>query len=350
MLFDDNTFFDIKFPRPQYLGAKLDLLPWIDKFIPTDTKTVLDAFAGSQSVAFYFKQRGFKVITNDFLNTNNQIGKSLIENSDQIITAKDIDILFGDNQQKDNLVEMIFTGNFFELKESQFLDNFRSNINLLDNHSKKSLALTIMNRAMQRKIIMGHFAHTSAIKYANNKDRVKRNTSIARPIKDLFLELLPSYNSAVFDNGQENISYNQNILELLPNLKNIDLVYFDPPYTNSHSDYQSFYHLLETYTEYWKDKEFINGTNRYYPLRYSGFDKKTDILDSLNKLFELSEKIPNWLISWNDKSYPSVEDFGKIIKKYKNVRVETKTYQKAKGGRGSTEGSSEILFICTPKN
>jgi len=70
------------------------------------------------------------------------------------------------------------------------------------------------------------------------------------------MELLPQYNAAVFDNGKENYSYNQNTLDLLPNLSGIDLVYFDPPYCNSHADYQSFYHLLETFVMYWKDKKF----------------------------------------------------------------------------------------------
>ncbi len=96
---------------------------------------------------------------------------------------------------------------------------------------------------------------------------------MVRPIKDIFCELLPLYNSAVFDNLQHNVSHQKNILELLPHVQNVDLVYFDPPYCNSHANYQSFYHLLETYVEYWKEKEFINGTRRYEPQRFSGFEK-----------------------------------------------------------------------------
>ena len=79
-LFDEYTFFDYKFPEPQYLGAKYNLLPWINKFVPSGISTALDAFSGSQSVGFLFKQLGFKVISNDFLSFNNQIGKALIEN------------------------------------------------------------------------------------------------------------------------------------------------------------------------------------------------------------------------------------------------------------------------------
>ncbi len=51
-------------------------------------------------------------------------------------------------------------------------------------------------------------------------------------------------------------------------------MYFDPPYCGSHADYQSFYHVLETFTQYWKDKQFVNGVKRYEPKIWSGFDKK----------------------------------------------------------------------------
>ena len=130
MLFDEYTYFDYKFPEPQYLGAKHTHLAWIKGNIPKDVKTVLDAFAGSQSVSFLFKQMGFKTITNDFLNFNNQIGLALIENSSETLDKNDIEILFQPNKLNldFNLMENTFTDIFFEKQESRFLDNFRANI------------------------------------------------------------------------------------------------------------------------------------------------------------------------------------------------------------------------------
>jgi adenine-specific DNA methylase len=246
-------------------------------------------------------------------------------------------------------MEHVFTNVFFEQKEAEFLDNFRANISLLDSQYKQSLAFTVMNRSLTRKITMGHFGHTQALVYAADPERVKRNRSLIRPIKDLFLELLPFYNNAVFDNGQENQSFNKNTLDLLPKLQNIDLVYFDPPYCDSHADYQGFYHLLETYTEYWKDKEFVNGIKRYEPKRYSGFDTKSEIIASFEKLFESATDIPHWLISYNNRSYPDIKTFEKLILKYRDVKTEHKTYQNGRGGKGSVAGSKEILFVCHPK-
>jgi adenine-specific DNA-methyltransferase len=350
-LFEEYKYFDYIFPEPQYLGAKYKLLGWIKQFIPDDIKTAFDAFGGSQSVAFLFKQMGFTTITNDFLNCNNQIGKSLIENSKEKLSSEDINILFGGNSnpQKFNLMRELYTGLFFVEEDAEFIDSFRSNIDKLDNIYKQALALTVMNRSMTRKVTMGHFAHTQALVYANNPDRIKRNRSLIRPIKDLFLELLPQYNQAVFDNGCSNLSYNEDTINLLPKLKNVDLIYFDPPYCGSHPDYQSFYHLLETYTEYWKDKSFVNGTKRYEPQRHSGFDKKCEVIKSFEQLFEAAKDIPYWIISYNDRSYPTMNDFIKLISCYRDVEVVEHTYDNNYGGKGSVKGSKELLFICKSK-
>ena len=267
MLFDNTKYLGYKFPEPQYLGAKYIHRGWIAQFIPDDTNTVLNAFSGSQSIAYMLKQLGKKVVTNDFLNFNNLIGKALIENPGYILEKHDIDILFSDNSnpKEFNLMEKLYTDLFFLPKEAAFADSFRSNVRFLNNPYKEALALAVMCRSMTRKVTMGHFAHTQALVYAADPTRIKRNRSLIRPLKDLFMDLLPEYNAAVFDNQKENESYNKNILDLLVQLNNIDLVYFDPPYCNSHADYQSFYHLLETYVEYWKDKQFVNGTKRYEP-------------------------------------------------------------------------------------
>ena len=80
MLFDETKYLDYKFPEPQYLGAKYIHRGWIAQFVPDKVRNVLDAFSGSQSIAYMFKQLGKRVITNDFLNFNNLIGRALIEN------------------------------------------------------------------------------------------------------------------------------------------------------------------------------------------------------------------------------------------------------------------------------
>ena len=339
------------FPQPQYLGSKYRHLHFIEAFLPANTKKVADAFAGSQSVAYFLKQKGYEVHTNDFLSFNHKIGESLVENKCFKLNAKDIEVLLNKNKNPKhfNLMRILFTDIFFKEEETEFLDSFRSNIELLEKE-KQSLAFSIINRSITRKITMGHFAHTSALSYANNKDRIKRNPNLIRPIKDIFLDLVRPYNSSIFDNLRENKSYNLDAIEFVDLIKDkVDLVYFDPPYCGSHADYQAFYHLLETYTQYWKDKEFINGTRRYSPKKYSGFDTKADILPSFEKLFCIASNIPYWIISYNDRSFPDIDTMKKLAQQYKSIEVKEKSYQNSVGGKGSVKGSKEILLVCSPR-
>lgn len=342
-----EDFFSYVFPPPQYLGAKYRQLPWISKHLPSDVRVAMDVFAGSHSVSFFFKQMGFKVIANDFMNYSNQIGKALIENKHETLTEEDLEILFSDaGGHSFTLFQSLYRNIFFNTEDCRFLDNFRFNINKLQKE-KKNLAFAIINRAMTRKVTMGHFAHLKAIEYANNPDRVKRNRSLVVPVKELFLELLPTYNAAVFDNGQDNVSLNLDAREAIRHYgQGADLIYFDPPYCDSHADYQSFYHLLETYTEYWTDKQFVNKTKSYYPRRYSGYVKKKDFMNSLERLFDEARHIRYWIISYNDRSFPSQRDMVNLLKNYKSVDIVKKEYTNSVGGKGSVKGSSELLFLC----
>ncbi len=335
-----------KLPKTQYLGSKERLVKWIFDNSPREIETFLDAFSGTSVVGYYFKTKGKKIIINDFLKFNFHIGKALIENKNVTLDDDDVALLLSQNKKTGSLIEDVFTNVFFERDQAQFLDNFRANINLLYDEYKKSLALVAMNRALTRKVLLGHFAHLSALRYSKDPQRVKRNPTIARPLKDLFLELVPEYNNAVFDNEKDNEVYCEDTIKLIPKLGNIDLVYFDPPYCGCHPDYQAFYHFLETFAEYWKDKEFTSGTKQYFPKKESGFVRKEEIIHSFSKLFAASAHIPYWSISYNSESYPEKETMIDLIGQYKKVKVFEHEYQNHYGGKGSKKGTKEYLFYC----
>lgn len=336
----------IKMPRPQYLGAKYALLPWIIPLAEFDGGVALDGFGGSQSVAFEMKKAGCTVYTCDFLSFCHQAGLALVENSGETLSSDDSYVLFDDNPGRGDVM-LKFKDVFFSEEECIVLDNFRANVDKIAQPNKRALALAVMCRALTRKTIMGHFAHMQAMAYANNPARVRRNPSIARPVRDLFFQIAPEYNAAVFDNGRDNKSYRANILDVLPQLAGeVDMTYYDPPYCNSHADYQAFYHLLETFVENWRDKTFINGNFRYHPPRPSGFDKTGEVERSFRELFALSDEIPRWLVSYNDRSVPSIGTLVKMASRHKKVRVKEKPYHTSRGGKGSVAGSREYLLIC----
>ena len=350
-LFPELQFMEYKFPLPQYLGAKYRFRSWIGGFVPQHAKVIVDPFGGSQSMAYYFKQMRLQVHSNDLMSFSDQIGKALVENKCETLDRDDITLLLSPNpdDRHFDLMRNLFTGIFFKEEDAAFIDAVRGNIERLEKPHKKSLALAVMNRALTRKVTMGHFAHTQALAYAADPERIKRNRSLVRPIRDLFMELVPEYNAAVFDNGEPCTSQRGDAVEFMKETPAADVAYFDPPYGNSHSDYQQFYHLLETYTEYWKDKTFVNGVKRYEPQRKTAFAQKSTIAEALEDLFENSRKVPFWILSYNDRSFPDVATLSEMVSGFRKVRIERRTYEESRGGKGSVAGSSEILIIGEPK-
>lgn len=349
ILFDAEFWDSIKtyrLPQTQYLGSKERLVEWIYEKSPKNIDTFFDAFSGTSAVGFYFKTKNKKIISNDFLQFNYHIAKALIENKSTKLDEADINVLLERESKADTFIEDTFTNVFFERDQARFLDQFRANVSVLENEYKRHLALAVMNRALTRKVLLGHFAHLSALKYSKDPERIRRNPSITRTLKDLFLELVCEYNEAVFDNGQKNVAYCENTIELVKSLKTVDLAYFDPPYCGCHPDYQAFYHFLETFVRYWKDKKFVNGTRRYSPKLKSGFVRKNEIQHSFVELFANSRHIPFWLISYNSKSCPDKETMLGLIGQFKKVRVFEYEYQNHYGGKGSRKGTKEYLFYC----
>lgn len=346
-LFPEYEYLDYKFPPPQYLGAKYRFRSWIQEYMPSDVHTVVDAFGGSQSIAYFLKQLGKSVYTNDLMAYSNAIGVALVENSQERLTDDDLRLLLSANPDPGHydLMQKEFTDVFFREEDTSFIDAFRGNVDRLGSRTKKALALAVMNRALTRKVTMGHFAHLRALAYAGDPVRVKRNRSLARPVRDLFSDLVSEYNSAVFDSRKRCKSHRGDAADYVSELKGVDLAYFDPPYGDSHADYQQFYHLLETYTEYWKDKRFVNGVHRYEPRRKTLFDQKSTVVQALDTLFTAAENIPYWIVSYNDRSYPDEASLVRLVQKHRKVKVVHKTYDECRGGKGSVAGSREILII-----
>jgi len=124
-LFSED-YFGYKFPEPQYLGAKYIHRAWIAENIPQNAEVVLDAFGGSQSVAYTIKQMGKTTLTNDFLNFNNKIGQALIENSSTKLSKDDLGILLSENSNPEyyDLMDKVFAGIFFTHEDASFADSF----------------------------------------------------------------------------------------------------------------------------------------------------------------------------------------------------------------------------------
>lgn len=334
------------FPMPQYLGSKTKYINNIINLIPSDVKSILDAFSGSGIVSYSLKQRYYNVISNDLLTYNSLITKALIENNTIKLSDIDIEMLFEKNKNKKNFIEKEFTDLYYTKDECIFLDNLHSNIQKLDNEYKKAIAFSAIGRTLIRKILFAYFCHTKAIEYRKIEKHWKRNPVINDDIKKLFRSYLIEYNNAIIDNEKKNVSYNSDILTTIDKI-NVDMVYFDPPYGGTHSDYSAYYHFLETYINYWEDAKLYNNTKQAKDnMTKSKFTaKKLD--ETFEELFKKSSHIKYWIISYNSNATPTKEIFISMIKKYKkNIIIHEIELKKNNGGMGLREKSKEYLFLC----
>jgi adenine-specific DNA-methyltransferase len=328
-----------KLPKINFIGNKEKIADWICDNIPKDVNTVFDAFSGGASVGYEAKKRGFEVLSNDILEINYMLSKALIENRSTTLTEDDIETIFGGTPIKgfmyDNYSEV-----FFFPDECMQLDLYRKNIEKLNSEYKKALALSLIRRAMIRKMPYSRFnLPWGKIKQLRDEEysyrKYKRRRSYHnQSIKDHILENLDEYNTAVFDNKKNNRAFNQDLFELLPKV-NADLIYLDPPYTGTMNNYFGFYGLMDEYLKQKKLKPFQNN-----------FIDKTRAICIFDDLFSKLDKFKYFLLSYNNSSYPTKEQLLELLKKYSDdVQVVEKKHNYQVTGKIKKTTNKEYLFI-----
>jgi len=331
--------YDYKYPKVNYIGNKEKLAEWICDNIPKECNSILDAFSGGSSVGFEAKKRSFRVISNDILEINYLLAKSLIENNNIFLTKDDVDIIFEGRPIKGFMYEN-YSEVFFFSNECMELDLYRKNIEKLDSEYKKAITFVLLRRAMIRKMPYSRFNLTwEKIKQLRDEEysykKYKRRRAYHNDsFKNHFLANLDEYNSAIFDNKQKNIAYNYDIFDLLKKVKT-DIIYLDPPYTGTMNNYFGFYGLVD---------EYINQT-KLNPFENNFIDKKTSLF-LFDRLFANLSNFKYWMLSYNNNSYPSKGELLNIILKYSDdIKIIEKTHNYKVTGKERKSKNTEYLFI-----
>lgn len=339
---EDNkskVLFDNKYPKVNYIGNKEKLVNWICDYFPKDTKSIFDAFSGGSSIGYEAKRRGYKTISNDILKINYYLAKSLIENNNDTLTEEDIDIIFEGKPIKGFMYKN-YSEVFFFPEECMELDLYRKNIENLSSEYKKSIAFTLIRRAMVRKMPYSRFnLNWEKIKQLRDEEysyaKYKRKRAYHNEsFKSHFIKNLTDYNNAIFDNNQKNKVYNDDIFNLLGKIK-ADIIYLDPPYTGTMNNYFGFYGLIDEYIHSKKLKPFENNF----------IDKKSS-LKLFDKLFANLGNFKYWFLSYNNNSYPSKDELINIISQYSNdIQVIEKPHDYKVTGKEKKTKNTEYLFI-----
>lgn len=331
------------YPKVNYIGNKEKIASWICKQIPKDVKVVLDAFSGGASVSYEAKKRGYSVVSNDIMEINYNISKALIENKFEILSSDDINIIFS-GQPKKGFMYKNYANKLYFPEECMELDLYTDNIKKLDSDYKKALALSILRRAMIRKMPYSRFTvpwnkivQLRDEEYSYKKYKRKRAYH-NQSFKYHFIKELTSYNNAVFDNKKDCKAYNEDIFTLVDNV-NADLIYLDPPYTGTMNNYFGFYGAVD---------EMLKG-KILQPYDNNFVNKKTAI-DLFDQLFQKLGKYKYWMLSYNNSSYPTKEQLIDILSKYSNnIKVLEYEHSYKVTGKENKNKNIEYLFIIENK-
>lgn len=228
-----------------YIGSKYSLMDFLTTTIAnvagtnTEGKVFADLFAGTGVVGKTFKERGYRVISNDIQYYSYVLNKHLIEN----VPPLSIDVVDNLNQltgtegfiYKNYCVGSGSGRQYFTDQNGMKCDSIRIELEKLkkcgdiDEAQYYYLLASLINS-------IDKYANTASV-YGAFLKQVKKSAA-----KEFELELLP-----IIDGDKESKAYNYNISDIIKSIGG-DILYLDPPYNAR--QYCTNYHVLETIARY----------------------------------------------------------------------------------------------------
>lgn len=341
--------FSVPFPTTRYQGSKRKLTEWIWANVEDlDFDSVLDLFGGTGCVSHTFKAAGKRVVYNDLLRFNWNIGLALIQNRSTRLTPNDVDLVVAPCPGLDypDFIQRTFKGIYFTDAENVWLDRVVYNIDhLLNDPLKQALARFALYQAciVKRPYNLFHRANLY-MRQADVQRSFGNKTTWDTPFETHFRAFVAEANAAVFDNGRDNRALCGDALETSIDF---DLVYLDPPYISQRGvgvDYFEFYHFLEGLTRYEEWGQMIDYRTKHRRLRRSPspWTKPDEILGAFEAVIARYRN-STLVVSYRSDGIPSREQIMGLLGRYKaNVFEANKTQKYVLSKRDS----KELLLIA----
>lgn len=327
------------FPKVNFIGNKRKFSERIVNATPLQEGVVLDLFAGGSSVSFDYKKHGFKVISNDSMYASFVLNKGLIENPNVLLPQHTID------------EGLNYPLSALERKNLKWLDNnlyHPEEVNELAKLVHYSLTLkgyekylfqSLIRRAMIRKLPYSRMnidwdnikklrdEEYSYRKYGRR--RAYHNESFVTHMK----KDIHSYNEAIFDNYQQNLTIQMDAIEAVAQFGDVDVLYLDPPYPGTMNDYNGFYGAF--------DKIF----NR--EIKYSDWTKGENFLNNLQLILDEATKktVKYLLLSINTRSKPDYKEIVAMFEFYGEVEIKYRKHNYQVSGKENKNKNEELLII-----
>ena len=348
-----------------YLGNKRSLLKEINPLIVEVLKKLnkekivtLDIFSGSGIVARLLKQYSSLVIANDlekyselinsvFLSNTNEFNKAqfdfYLEKINKAVQEKPIKGIITTlySPEDDNDIrpgERVF----YTHENAILIDSYRYYIEeLVPAELKKYFLVSLITEASIHVNTSGVFKGfykdkiTGIGKFGgsgeNALSRIKGKIQLKKPI--------------LSDVVSDYLVYREDAVNLSSSLKDLDLVYLDPPY-NQHP-YGSNYFMLNLIIENKKPENMSKVSGIPEGWNHSTFNRKKDALISMEQIIKtLDTKFA--LVSYNNEGFISYDEMESMLKKYGKVKSKQIIYNTFRGSRNlrnRTIHTNEFLFL-----
>jgi adenine-specific DNA methylase len=350
-LFEKETFDRMAvFPSTRYQGSKTKIIDWI-KFHTQNLNfdSALDAFSGTCSVAYMYKQLGKRVFCNDYLKFNYTIGKALIENSNVFLDENDIAFILKKHEHLNysTFIQETFKNIYYTDEENAWLDQTITNIKKLDNQYKRALSLFALFQACIIKRPFNLFHRKNLyIRTANVSRSFGNKKTWDTSFEQHFLKFIQEANDAVFDNGKENKAINCDIFDSA--FPKVDLVYIDTPYISKKGigvNYFDFYHFLEGIVNYNDWRELIDENSKHKKIKNGSNEwcNKGEIHSAFRRLFnKFRDSI--LVVSYRSDGIPSIEELTDMLTSLgKVIEIRKMNYKYVLSSNGD---SKETLIIA----
>lgn len=318
----------------KYTGSKLKLLPEITKLIEkTDSDTIIDCFSGTTRVSQALSKLGYRVICNDQAIWSYHFGNCYLLNKSNLEYYQKLVSYLNSLPSKDGWFTKHYGGisNFsfsiqkdglkkpFQIHNTRKLDAIREEIDNLDiDFVTKSVLITSLVLALDKvDSTLGHFSS-----YLNKWSK--------RSYNNLHLKV-PN----TFISNRDNIVFNDDIFNLLPNLKG-DLAYIDPPYGSNNEKmpssrvrYASYYHfwrsvcLFDKPTLFGKAKRPTDTSDKVCESPFESFQRNEEgDFIALRAIEDLIERLNvKWiLLSYSSGGRATASDLDKILRKQGKIK------------------------------
>lgn len=330
----------------KYIWNKTKLLEFLDKWVQlTWLKSWLffDAFSWTWSVGKFFKSKGFDVISNDLMFYSYVEQKAYIENNENPKYNKLLNYLWIE-ETTDSLKSIIEYLNLLPWEEwfifknyspgwSSKYSNFKRQY-FTDFNAKKIDWLRIKLDDWKNKKLLTDNEYYILLSYIVNEADYLANISWTYWA---YLKIWRSVATNNFNlrkkdliiNDTNCLAYNTNTNNLIRNIKNIDIAYFDIPYNQR--QYSSNFHILETIAKYdtpeikWKTWIRIDSSNKS-----SNYCKKRFVKEEVEDLIKNIDA-KYILFSYNSDGLLKYDDLVNIFDKYcVKVDILKKEYRRFK--------------------